>query len=318
MPMTSGRVAPFGAVVALVLAAACSSSSGGGGGGQPDSGNGGQDASEDTTGGETGGGGDTGSQQDASEGGSTIDSPAEATGGDGGPCNPSSLGSSLVLWLAGDMGLTSSGSPATVTWTDQSPAKNDASSGTGQTNVPTIDTLNGHTAVKFDGTNSLVIQDATSLHWAANSFAVWLVMSDATDTADAGAGMGFTILSKLAPMAGSSLGLALQLYPGGVEAYDYQSAQVRAATTTLGDGKFHIVGAVRSGGVLTMRIDGTAGTPGAFATNVSAPSQVVALGVSPNLGPPAFAGDIAEVIGISGPVADPACLESYLKAKYGL
>ena len=37
------------------------------------------DASEDTTGGDTGGGGDTGPQQDASEGGSTVDSPAEAT-----------------------------------------------------------------------------------------------------------------------------------------------------------------------------------------------------------------------------------------------
>jgi hypothetical protein len=317
MPMTSGRVAPFGAVVALVLAAACSSSSGGSGGGQPDSGPG-QDASQDTTGGDdTGSGGDTGPQQDASEGGSTVDSPAEATGGDGGLCD---LGSSLVLWLEGDMGLTSSGSPATVTWTDQSPAKNDASSGTGQTTVPTIDmsVVNGHTAVKFDGTNSLVVQDAASLQWAANSFAVWVVMSDATNTADAGAGMGFTILSKLAPMAGSSEGLALQLYPGGIEAYDYQSAQVRAASTAIADGKFHIVGAVRSGGVLTMRIDGTAAMTGAFATNVSAQAQVVALGVSPNLGPPAFAGDIAEVIGINGPVADPACLESYLKAKYGL
>jgi len=318
--MTSGRVAPFGAVVALVLAAACSSSSGGSGGGQPDSGNGGQDASEDTTGGETGGGGDTGSQQDASEGGSTVDSPVEATGGDGGPCDPSSLGSSLVLWLAGDMGLTSSGSPATVTWTDQSPAKNDASSGTGQANVPTIDTsvVNGHTAVKLDGTNFLVVQDATSLQWGTSSFAVWVVMSDATNTADAGAAMGFTILSKLAPMAGSSVGFALQLYPGGVEAYDYQSAQVRAASTAIADGNFHIVGAVRSGGVLTMRVDGAAAMTGAFATNVSEPGQVVALGLSPNLAPPAFAGDIAEVIGVKGPVADPACIEGYLKAKYGL
>jgi hypothetical protein len=320
MPMTSGRVAPFGAVVVLVLAAACSSSSGGSGGGQPDSGPG-QDASQDTTGGDdTGSGGDTGPQQDASEGGSTMDSPVEATGGDGGPCDPSTLGSSLVLWLEGDMGLTSSGSPATVTWTDQSPAKNDASSGTGQTTVPTIDmsVVNGHTAVKFDGTNSLVVQDATSLQWQANSFAVWLVMSDATNTADAGAGMGFTILSKLAPMAGSSVGLALQLYPGGVEAYDYQSAQVRAPSTAIADGNFHIVGAVRSGGVLTMRLDGAAAMTGAFATNVSEPMQVVALGVSPNLGPPAFAGDVAEVIAVNGPVADPTCLESYLKAKYGL
>ena len=35
-------------------------------------------------------------------------------------------------------------------------------------------------------------------------------------------------------------------------------------------------------------------------------------------GLPAFAGDIAEVIAVNGPVADPTCLESYLKAKYGL
>jgi hypothetical protein len=322
MPMTSGRIAPFGAVVALVLAAACSSSSGGGSGGQPDSGGAeaGQDASEDTTGGGDTGGGDTGSQQDASEGGSTMDSPVEATGGDGGPCDPSTLGSSLVLWLEGDMGLTSSGNPAMVTWTDQSPAKNDASSGTGQTNAPTIDStvVNMHTAVKFDGANSLVVQDATSLHWGTNSFAVWLVMSDATGTADAAAGTGFTILSKLAPMAGSSVGLALQLYPGGIEAYDYQSAQVRAPSTAVADGKFHIVGAVRSGGVLTMRLDGASAMTGPFATNVTAGGQVVALGTSPNLGPPAFAGDIAEVIAVNGPVADPACLESYLKAKYGL
>jgi hypothetical protein len=319
MPMTSGRVAPFGAVVALVLAAACSSSSGGSGGGTTDSGTG-QDASGDATGGDTGGGGDTGSQQDASEGGSTMDSPVEATGGDGGPCDPSTLGSSLVLWLDGDKGLTSTGSPATVTWTDQSAAKNDASSGAGQMNAPTIDmaVVNGHTAVKFDGTNSLVVQDAMSLRWGTNSFAVWLVMSDATNTADAGAGAGFTIFSKLAPMAGSSVGLALQLYPGGIEAYDYQSAQVRAPSTAIADGNFHVIGAVRSGGVLTMRVDGTAAMTAPFATNVSAPAQVVALGVSPNLTPPAFTGDIAEVIGVNGPVADPMCLESYLKAKYGL
>jgi hypothetical protein len=319
MPMKSGLVAPFGAVVALMLAAACSSSSGGSGGGKTDSGAG-QDASEDTTGGDTGGGGDTGSQQDASEGGSTMDSPGEASGGDGGPCDPTSLGSSLALWLEGDMGLTSSGTPAMVTWTDQSTAKNNASSGAGATNPPTIDSaiVNGHTAVKFDGTNSLVIQDAASLQWGTNSFAVWLVMSDTTSTADAAVGTGFTILSKLAPMAGSSVGFALQLYPGGVEAFDYQSAEVRAPSTAIADGKFHVIGAVRSGGVLTMRIDGASAMTGPFATNVSEPSQVVALGVSPNLAPPAFAGDIAEIIGVNGPVADPACLESYLKGKYGL
>lgn len=318
--MTSGRVVPFGALVALVLAAACSSSSGGSGGGKPDSGaEGGSDASEDTTG-DTGGGGDTGPQQDASEGGSTTDSPAEATGGDGGPCDPSTLGSSLVLWLEGDMGLTSTGNPAMVTWVDQSSAMNNASSGTGQANPPTIDSavVNGHTAVKFDGTNSLVVQDAASLQWGANPFAVWVVMSDATSTADAGAGGGFTIFSKLGPAASGSIGLALQLYPGGIEAYDYQSAQVRAASTAIADGKFHVVGMVRAGGVLQMRVDGASAATNAFATNVSEPAQVVALGTSPNLGPPAFAGDIAEVIAIDGAVADPTCLESYLKAKYGL
>lgn len=319
MPMTSGRVAPFGAVVALVLAAACSSSSGSGGG-KPDSGpESGSDASEDTTG-DTGGGGDTGPQPDASEGGSMMDSPSEATGGDGGPCAPSTLGSSLVLWLEGDMGLTSTGTPAMVTWIDQSTLMNNASSGTGQSNAPTIDmsVVNGHNAVKFDGTNSLVVQDATSLQWGGNPFAVWVVMSDTTSTADAAVGTGFAIFSKLAPMAGSSVGLALQLYPGGIEAYDYQSAQVRAPSTAIADGNFHIVGAVRAGGVLQMRVDGASAATGAFATNVSEPGQVVALGTSPNLGPPAFAGDIAEVIAVSGAVADPTCIESYLKAKYGL
>jgi len=315
--MTYGRVAPFGAVGALVLAAACSSSSGGGGG-KPDSG-GGQDASQDTTGADTGGGGDTGPQQDASEGGNTVDSPAEATGGDGGPCDPTTLGSSLVLWLEGDMGLASSGNPATVTWTDQSTAKNDASSGTGQTNAPTIDSavVNGHTAVKFDGTNSLVIQDAATLQWGTNSFAVMLVMSSTTQTADASAGKGFTIFSKLGPGISGTNGLALQVVPGGLQASDYASAQVTANTATVGDGSFHVVGMVRSGGLMQLRLDGAALMSGAFSTNISEQNQVVALSTSPSLGPPAFAGDIAEVIAVNG-VADPTCLEGYLKGKYGL
>lgn len=317
--MKSGGIAPFGALVALGLAAACSSSSGGGsGGGTQDSGaEGGADASEDTSA-DSGGGGDTGPGQDASEGGSTMDSPAEATGGDGGPCDPSSLGSSLVLWLAGDMGLTSGGTPTMVTWTDQSPAKNDASSGVGTTNLPTIDMVNGHSAVKFDGTNSLVVQDAATLQWSTGSFAVFLVMSDATDTSDAAAGGGFTIFSKLGPAASGSIGLALQLYPAGLEASDYQSRQVRAASTAIADGNLHVVGAVRAGGVMQLRLDGTQAASGAFATDVSEPNQVVALGTSPNLGPPAFAGDIAEVIAVKNPSADPTCVEGYLKAKYGL
>lgn len=314
--MKSGRIAPFGVLGAMVLAAACSSSNGGGGGGKPDSGaeGGGADASDDTSA-DTGGGGDTGSQQDASEGGSTMDSPAEATGGDGGLC---SLGSNLVLWLEGDMGLTSSGN--TVTWTDQSPAKNDASSGSGQANPPTIHmaAVNGHTAVTFDGTNTLAVQDAASVQWGTGSFAVMLVMSDTTDTADAGANGAFPIFSKLGPAASGSIGFALQLYPGGLEGSDYQSRQVRATSTAIADGNFHIVGAIRSGGVLQLRIDGASAATGAFATDVTESGQVVALGSSPNLGPPAFAGDIAEVIAIKGALADPTCLESYLKTKYGL
>lgn len=312
--MKSGRIAPFGVLGAMVLAAACSSSSnGGGGGGKPDSGaEGGADASEDTSA-DTGGGGDSGPQQDASEGGSTTDSPAD--GGDGGLC---SLGSNLVLWLEGDMGLTSSGN--TVTWTDQSPAMNDASSGSGQANPPAIHmaAVNGHTAVTFDGTNTLAVQDAASVQWGTGSFAVVLVMSDTTNTADAGASSAFPIFSKLGPAASGSIGFALQLYPGGLEGSDYQSRQVRATSTAIADGNFHVVGAIRSGGVLQLRIDGASAATGAFATDVTESGQVVALGSSPNLGPPAFAGDIAEIIAVKGALADPTCLESYLKAKYGL
>ncbi len=315
--MKSGRIAPFGVLGALVLAAACSSSSnGGGGGGKPDSGaEGGADASEDTSA-DTGGGGDTG-PQDASEGGSTTDSPAEATGGDGGLCD---LGSNLVLWLEGDMGLTSSGNPATVTWTDQSPFMNNASSGSGQANPPTIHmaAVNGHTAVTFDGTNTLAVQDAASVQWGTGSFAVMLVMSDATNTADAGGATAFPIFSKLGPAAGGSIGFALQLYPGGLEGSDYQSRQVRATSTAIADGNFHVVGAIRSGGVLSLRIDGASAATGAFATDVTESGQVVAIGASPSLSPPAFAGDIAEIIAVKGALADPTCLESYLKAKYGL
>lgn len=313
--MTSGRVAPFGALVAVVLAAACSSSSGGNGGGKPDSGaEGGAEAGEDASG-DSGGGGDTGPQQDASEGGSTTDSPAEATG-DGGLCD---LGSSLVLWLEGDVGLTSSGNPATVAWTDQSPAMNNAASGTGQTDVPTIDmgVVNGHTAVKFDGTNLLVIQDSKSLQWSG-SFAVMLVMSSTTQTADAGASASFTIFSKLGPATGGDTGIALQIVPGGFQASDYQNTQISATTAALGDGNFHVVGMVRSGTLLQLRLDGTALMSGTFTTNVSLPGKVVALGVSPSLAPPAFAGDIAEVIAVNGALSDPSCIESYLKTKYGL
>jgi hypothetical protein len=315
MPMTSGRVAPFGALVAVVLAAACSSSSGGNGGGKPDSGaESGSEAGEDASG-DTGGGGD-GSQQDASEGGSTTDSPSEATSGDGGLCD---LGSSLVLWLQGDVGLASSGNPATVTWTDQSAAMNNASSGTGQTSVPTIDTavVNGHTAVKFDGTNFLNIPDATSLQFGTTSFAVMLVLSSTTQTAEAGAGTGFTIFSKLGPAISGSTGLALQVIPGGFQASDYQSSQVTANTATFGDGSFHVVGMVRNGTTLQLRLDGSMLASGTFSTNVSEAMKAVALGAS-STGAPAFAGDIAEVIAVNGALADPACLESYLKTKYGL
>lgn len=315
------RLAPFGVVVVAVASAgACSSSSGGGsGGGTPDSGSEAAiEAGADVTA-DTGNGGDSGPQQDASEGGSTTDSPAEATVGDGGPCDPSSLGSSLVLWLEGDMGLTSAGTPATVTWTDQSSAKNNATSST-QANPPTIDSavVNGHSALKFDGTNSLFVPDATTLQWGTDSFAVMLVMSDATDTADAAAGTGFTIVSKLAAMAGSSVGLALQLVPGGLQATDYESKFITANTTALGDAKFHVVGMVRSGGVLQVRIDGAMAASGTFGTSISAPSQALTFGVSSLLSPPAYAGDIAEVVAVHPAPADPTCLEGHLKAKYGL
>jgi hypothetical protein len=315
---TYRRLAPFGVLVALALAAACSSSGAGSGGGKPDSGSetgSGEDASADT-----GGGGDTGSPQDASEGGSTSDSPVEATSGDGGPCTPSSLGSSLVLWLEGDMGLTSTGSPATVTWTDQSTAGNDATSGSAQANPPTIDSavVNGHTALKFDGTNSLVVKDAASLQWGTDSFAVLLVMSSTTQTADAGAGTGFAIFSKLAPGISGSIGLALQLVPGGFGASDYQTHQITANTTTIGDGNFHVVGMVRSGGLMQVRLDGASLMSGSFPTNISANGQPVALGQSPNLAQAAFAGDIAEVVAVHNASTDLTCLEGYLKTKYGL
>jgi hypothetical protein len=199
-------------------------------------------------------------------------------------------------------------------------AKNSASSGAGVMNAPTIDSaiVNGHTAVKFDGTNSLVIPDATTLQWGTNSFAVMLVMSSTTQTADAGAAAGFTIFSKLGAGISGSTGLALQLMPGGLEVSDYQSRQVVGNTAAIADGKFHVVGMVRSGALLQLRLDGTSLMSGTFSTDISEPMQVVALGTSPALGPPAFAGDIAEVIGVNGAVADPTCLESHLKAKYGL
>lgn len=269
---------------------------------------------------------------------STNDTGAPDTGApDSATFSPSSL-TGLVLWLDASKGVTSDGSNKVTAWSDQSGKGNHAAYVASDASVagpPLLiaNGVNGHPAIQFGNpggtpsTTRLQIADSASLRLGTGDFYitavamwtngdpgtpnsnVWGLFYHKADHPTYSGGLHF-FGSFPDPIPDGTLG-------GGV------SAGVSAATATkkLNNGTWRQIAFVRSGGTLTVRVNGTPdGTPTASATaNCDATNLPAYIGALYN-DFHVLQGKIAEMILVSGPLPanDVTKVESYLKAKYAL
>jgi len=234
----------------------------------------------------------------------------------------------LVLWLDGTRGVQTSGE-AVTSWDDQSGLKNDATPPATGSSDPMLvaHAIGGSPAVRFDGTNYLVLEDDASLQFGTGDFLVAVVARHTTPIhVDWGYGLFYIKFDLALPYAGPALVANTEEGTTQIAAQiTYHQAIIETAQSGLNDGRPGVLVMRRraspSLASLEIRLNGatsavSTGSP--YAIDVSAPGRPVFLGGTPNLQD--IVGDIAEVIAVKGatPDAEVTALEGYLGTKYGL
>jgi hypothetical protein len=251
-----------------------------------------------------------------------------------GPWMPLSLGSSLVVWLEGDVGTTTApcGANTCVTaWADQSGTvpPNSAGVGSGGTApILTPNAFNGHAAVTFDGsttgTASLAIADATSIEFTGG-YSIVVVAFPAT-SASPHIGELYGKTDSATPFRGPALwvnyantGIASTTGQAGTQ---IDALQWAASSETNLDGALAAFSAVYDGsGHLSIRVNNDAPTITVASPSgpLTAVGRVAFVGGAANSGQ-VLAGSIVEVIvvGVALSTTDWNSTYGYLKSKYQL
>jgi hypothetical protein len=337
----------FGALPLLpLLLIACSSSSGGATA-SSDSGTSGNDASTGTDSSQPTLDSSTGSDASATDSGASADtstaSKDSSTEGEASaPWTPTALGSQLAFWLdpssieRGDGGVEG----GVAGWNDLSGNGNNAYQHTGS-QQPTYDPdgPNGLAAISFtpgaSGIACLLMNDAPSLQWGTGDFSIFAVIRGDSHS---------SALAMLYQKTGSPNFDGANFYlvnrtttDGGTE--NLATIQVAGNTylestpppSSFIDGSVHLIGGLRVGSTLQVRVDGVAssstaadaGPEAGLNDDVSAVNSLVGIGqncVSAASGFQQYAGDIAEMLAIHGTLSasDLASVEAYLKTKYAI
>jgi len=224
----------------------------------------------------------------------------------------------LVLWLDAAQGVT--GTSAVSAWADQSGSNNSAAMATANYQPALVAaSIGGKPAIHFTGGTHLAVADAVSLQWGTADFHVSIVLKH--NTLSSTYGMVFSKQEAANPFPGPGI---FANYPlpsqgtaiGGQVNYN---TYISTATTGLNDNVGRQFSLTRTGGVISVRVNGTQTTGASSAINVDAVGRVLSLGANAT-GGQALSGDIAEVIAVKGAISvgTMASLEGYLKAKYSL
>lgn len=251
---------------------------------------------------------------------------------DAGAIAPPDFGVTLVLWLTGDVGVTTTSCPAgqcVTRWADQSTWKNDAVVPDGGTS-PSASTVAGHGAVSFvdtDGGNrsmSLEIADAPSLEFKA-AYSIVAVEADRGKTFPH-TGILYDKQDPATPFRGAAFFVDCS-YTGVLSATGQACSQIDISqyvlTTELGlfDGVLRAVVTVFDGSSLSIGVNDDAWATQAVTKTQSIAAAGFPAHVGGHLGAKqTMTGDIAELI-----VLDVAMtrtqyggLYAYLRAKYAL
>jgi hypothetical protein len=260
----------------------------------------------------------------ASDGGVPEAGPADATA----PWTPASLGSSLVVWLRGDRGVTTSSCGANTcvsAWADQSTHGNDATVPAGGTAPLYLPGLYGPGALGFDGattgTASLAVADSASIQLTGG----FTIIAVAFPTGSARVSELYGKNASTVPYAGPFLAVDYDS-AGASPAQGRAGAQVdfyngvASAPGTSFDGALHVFSSVYDGaGQLSLRVDdGTPVVASVAPTDpLTAPGRPAFVGGAPS-STQTFAGNVAEVIVVDAAIssADWTSAYAYLKARY--
>lgn len=250
---------------------------------------------------------------------------------------PANLGKSLVLWLDGDVKVTThpcaTGTGQCVTrWGDRSGNTNDGMPWEPQAEPQLVaNVYNGHAAVRFDGVGTqLTIADSASLRFDQSRYTIAVVLAERQTSID-GAIFGKTALDY--PYAGPGLWASYWNQVAGASPADGRiGTQVDYAQTLLSrrghldDGALRLVEADCDGTTLTLRVgddppvsrpvDAGAGTLSAIGRDAYVGGQAA----NPPSDSQPFHGDMTEVLVANDVLSatDIASLSAYLTTRYAL
>jgi hypothetical protein len=263
---------------------------------------------------------------DATTTGATGADAGAVDGADAPSWTPSTLGSKLAFWFD-PMSIVAVGGNV-AKWSDLSGNGNDAIQATSSYEPTyTMAGIGGLPSVTFNSQLAfLEILDSATMQWGTSDFALFAVIR-ATANNTAPEGMLFQKVGP-SPYSGPALFLNSDKPVTSTLAAAQVSAQLYALSasppTTFDDSSVHLLGGVRSGATLEIRVDGALSNSSMSAAiavlDVSAPGSDALIG---NNGPAGFRqynGDIGEFIGVNGTLSpsDLASIEGYLKGRYSI
>jgi hypothetical protein len=246
----------------------------------------------------------------------------------GAPWTPAAIQSKLSFWFDPTSLVQVAGN--VVKWTDLSGNGNDAIQPVAAyepTYTPAG--IHGLPSATFPGTAAFLrIVDAASMQWRRSDLVILVVFRGTAQTAQ-----DAMLYQKTGPPPYDGVNLYIDANKPVVTslAAAQVSGQVYVVSApppaTFVDGSTHLLGIRRSGATLEVRVDGV--VSGSITQAEVATTDVSAIGSDAIIGqngssPQAliqqFAGDIAEMVGVGGPLTpnEVARLESYMKTRYGI
>jgi len=269
---------------------------------------------------------------DAAEATPLVDAPQPETGEAAPPFSPADFGVTLVLWLEGDVGVTTATCPlgqCVTRWADQSTWGNDAvlpEAGT----PPTLSSTGGHGAVSFDdfdgGTiTSLDVADTSSIEFKSFS-----LVAVATDRANVSPHDGVLLtkqISTSSPYYGP--GFFLNCSNGGLTSAMGRACVQIDITQFVASSELGLFDGVARSYVAVYDVSSTTLSLGVnddpWANALVNNENITAKGFPLRIGGSGYArqtmtGDIAEMIALDTPMTTSQWtgLYGYLRTKYGL